>query len=97
MSDSFCICTLLLYCYSTFIHYCCRILEVRFLYCCLGHLLIGFVQFPLSSSLSNIHISFLLILFLLLLAILNKEVESNITAMFDKTLRLKVSKSKAKS
>ena len=62
-----------------------------------GRICILAFQCPLSSFLSNSCIGFLLALLLLLLAILNKEVESNITAVSDETLRLKVSESRAKS
>ena len=52
---------------------------------------------PLSSSSFDRCIGLLLALPLLLLAVLNKKVESNVTAASDETLRLRVGKSRAKS
>jgi hypothetical protein len=52
---------------------------------------------PLSRSSSDGCIGLLLALPLLLLAVLNKEVESNVTAASDETLRLRMCKSRAKS
>ena len=47
------------------------------------------LRLPLTSSSSDPLIGFLLALPLLLLAVLNKEVESNVTAASDETLRLR--------